>query len=313
MERMVGDDWGWQHIEDGEENAPSHVRAALAGTQVLIPLDGGTACARHVAGHLLLRVRRPARAQGLRHAADLIEVEQPPAVISARGVVKRYGRTVALAGLDAEIGPGITGLLGSNGAGKTTFISLVLGLRSRDSGELTVLGRDPATAGIEVRSRIGYAPEHHDLPSELAATDFVRHLAEMHLLPRRAAVQRANDALWLVGLGEERFRPVGNDVDGPAAAGQARLGDRPRSRARPARRADRRARPDAADGDARADPPNRHRVRRAHRRVVPPPRGGGADLRRGRDRRGRGGRARREARGSPARPGRTRRRGGRAG
>jgi ABC-2 type transport system ATP-binding protein len=123
--------------------------------------------------------------------------------------VKRYGRTTALAGLEADIGPGITGLLGSNGAGKTTFISLVLGLRSRDGGELTVLGRDPASAGIEVRARIGYAPEHHDLPSELAATDFVRHLAEMHLLPRRAAVQRANEALWLVGLGEERFRPVG--------------------------------------------------------------------------------------------------------
>jgi len=130
------------------------------------------------------------------------------AVISARKVVKRYGRTVALAGLDADIGPGITGLLGSNGAGKTTFISLVLGLRTRDGGQLTVLGEDPATAGIDVRSRIGYAPEHHDLPAELAATDFVRHLAEMHLLPRRAAVQRANEALWLVGLGEERFRPV---------------------------------------------------------------------------------------------------------
>ena len=50
-------------------------------------------------------------------------------VISARGIVKRFGRTVALAGLDADIGPGITGLLGSNGAGKTTFISVVLGLR----------------------------------------------------------------------------------------------------------------------------------------------------------------------------------------
>ena len=76
-----------------------------------------------------------------------------------------------------------------------------------------MLGRDPATAGIEVRSRIGYSPEHHDLPAELTATDFVRHLAEMHLLPRRAAVQRANDALWLVGLGEERFRPVGLMLD----------------------------------------------------------------------------------------------------
>jgi ABC-2 type transport system ATP-binding protein len=143
-------------------------------------------------------------------ANALPDTSQPaPSVVSARGVVKRYGRTVALAGLDADIGPGITGLLGSNGAGKTTFISLMLGLRSRDAGELTVLGHDPATAGIEVRSRIGYAPEHHDLPAELAATDLVRHLSEMHLLPQRSAVQRANDALWLVGLGEERFRPVG--------------------------------------------------------------------------------------------------------
>ena len=130
-------------------------------------------------------------------------------VVLARGVVKRYGRTVALAGLEAEIGAGITGLLGSNGAGKTTFLSLILGLRSRDEGQLLVLGEDPASSGLAVRARIGYAPEHHDLPSELPAADFVRHLAEVHLLPRRAAVQRANDALWLVGLGEERFRSVG--------------------------------------------------------------------------------------------------------
>jgi ABC-2 type transport system ATP-binding protein len=134
----------------------------------------------------------------------------PSSVVSARGVVKHYDRTVALAGLDVDIGPGITGLLGSNGAGKTTFLSLMLGLRGRDGGAVLVLGEDPATAGIRVRTRVGYAPEHHDLPAELTAADLVRHLAEMHLLPARAAMQRANDALWLVGLGEERFRHVGS-------------------------------------------------------------------------------------------------------
>jgi secondary thiamine-phosphate synthase enzyme len=41
MERMVREDWGWQHIEEGEENAPSHVRAALYGPQVLVPLQDG--------------------------------------------------------------------------------------------------------------------------------------------------------------------------------------------------------------------------------------------------------------------------------
>src|SRR5258708_37703262 len=41
LERIVGEDWGWQHIEDGEENAPSHIRAALMGPQVLVPLRDG--------------------------------------------------------------------------------------------------------------------------------------------------------------------------------------------------------------------------------------------------------------------------------
>jgi secondary thiamine-phosphate synthase enzyme len=41
MERIVGDDWGWQHIEAGEENAPSHVRASLAGPQVVVPVANG--------------------------------------------------------------------------------------------------------------------------------------------------------------------------------------------------------------------------------------------------------------------------------
>jgi secondary thiamine-phosphate synthase enzyme len=41
LERMIGDDWGWEHIEEGEENAPSHIRAALMGPQVLVPLRDG--------------------------------------------------------------------------------------------------------------------------------------------------------------------------------------------------------------------------------------------------------------------------------
>ena len=41
LERMVGDGWGWEHVEEGEENAPSHIRAALMGPQVLVPLREG--------------------------------------------------------------------------------------------------------------------------------------------------------------------------------------------------------------------------------------------------------------------------------
>ena len=41
LERMVGDEWGWEHVEEGEENAPSHIRAALMSPQVLVPLRDG--------------------------------------------------------------------------------------------------------------------------------------------------------------------------------------------------------------------------------------------------------------------------------
>ncbi len=131
------------------------------------------------------------------------------AIISARGVTKHWGSNVALAGVDVDVEPGVTGLLGSNGAGKTTFLSLVLGLHRRTAGELLVLGEDPERSGASVRAHIGYAPEHHNLPPDVQAADLVRHLAQLHGLPRRTANERASDALWQVGLGEERFRPIG--------------------------------------------------------------------------------------------------------
>jgi ABC-2 type transport system ATP-binding protein len=111
--------------------------------------------------------------------------------------------------VDAEIGDGITGLLGANGAGKTTLLGLVLGLHRQDDGRLEVLGLDPTASGPEVRARVGYAPEHDALPGDVRAHDLVRHMAEIHGIPSKAAVGRASDALWHVGLGEERFRPIG--------------------------------------------------------------------------------------------------------
>jgi ABC-2 type transport system ATP-binding protein len=130
-------------------------------------------------------------------------------VVRAHDVVKRWGPTTALAGVSLTIGAGVTGLLGANGAGKTTLLGLLLGLHAADSGSVEVLGLDPARLGPDVRARVGYAPEHHTLPPDVRAHDFVRHLAEVHGIPHREATGRASDVLWQVGLGEERFRPLG--------------------------------------------------------------------------------------------------------
>ena len=131
------------------------------------------------------------------------------AIIETRGLVMAFPSTRALDSLDVSIPNGVTGLVGANGAGKTTLISLVLGLLTPTSGSLSVLGLDPSTSGPELRARIGYGPERNVFPDDLRAYDFVRHLAEVKGLPRDEARSRASDSLYLVGLGEERFRALG--------------------------------------------------------------------------------------------------------
>ncbi len=129
------------------------------------------------------------------------------AVAEADGLTKRWGDTVALADVTFSIGRGVTGLLGANGAGKTTLMSLLLGLHRPDAGRVRILGEDPSVAGV--RARIGWSPDAEALPPDAPAHEVVRHLAEVRGLPRREATGRASDALHEVGLGEERFRPVG--------------------------------------------------------------------------------------------------------
>ncbi len=131
------------------------------------------------------------------------------AIIETRGLVMQFPSTRALDVLDVSIPGGVTGLVGANGAGKTTLISLVLGLLKPTAGSISVLGLDPDSNGPELRALIGYGPERNVFPDDLRAYDFVRHLAEVKGLPRDEARSRASDSLYLVGLGEERFRALG--------------------------------------------------------------------------------------------------------
>jgi ABC-2 type transport system ATP-binding protein len=130
-------------------------------------------------------------------------------LISASEVTKRYPGVLALDGLTVDVEPGIIGLVGANGAGKSTFLRIMLGLLPPTSGSVRVLGWDVLGETLEMRKHIGYLPEHDCLPPELSATDFVIHMGRISGLPATAARERAADTLRHVGLHEERYRLIG--------------------------------------------------------------------------------------------------------
>ena len=131
-----------------------------------------------------------------------------PPLVAVDHLTKRYRNIVALEDVTLAITDGITGLLGENGAGKSTIIKIVLGLVRATSGTAMVLGED-AFENTRVRSRIGYMPEHDCLPSAVSAAEFLTHMAEASGLPPTAARTRAADTLRHAGLFEERYRAIG--------------------------------------------------------------------------------------------------------
>ena len=130
------------------------------------------------------------------------------AILSAERLTKKYGRVVALDDVSFQISEGITGILGENGAGKSTAMKIFLGLVRPTSGAALVLGED-ASQSVSVRQRIGYMPEHDCLPSQVSASEFLTHMAELSGLPPSNARTRAADTLRHVGLFEERYRAIG--------------------------------------------------------------------------------------------------------
>jgi ABC-2 type transport system ATP-binding protein len=131
-------------------------------------------------------------------------------LIATEALTKRYPNGVtALSDLTVDVPPGVIGLVGANGAGKSTLIKILLGLLPPSSGRVSVLGLDPTANPEDVRARVGYMPEHDCLPPDIAAAEFVTHMAQMSGLPRTAARERASEALRHVGLYEERYRAIG--------------------------------------------------------------------------------------------------------
>src|SRR3954471_21974888 len=129
-------------------------------------------------------------------------------VIDLNGLSVQFGTKTILKDLSAELRGRAIGLLGPNGAGKTTLIHTLLGFHPPTSGTAHIFGQDITAGAKEIRAFIGYMPERDSFISKMSCVEFVRLMGELSGLPSEAALERAHEALFYVGLGEARYRKI---------------------------------------------------------------------------------------------------------
>ncbi|QEN90716.1 ABC transporter ATP-binding protein [Labrys sp. KNU-23] len=133
------------------------------------------------------------------------------AVVQICGVSKRFGEAIqALDGIEASIRPGeITGLVGPDGAGKTTLIRLMTGLMLPDEGRLRVLGFDTARDAASIQAAIGYMPQRFGLYEDLSVQENLDLYADLRGLPKSARAATFDELLTFTDLAAFATRLAG--------------------------------------------------------------------------------------------------------
>ncbi|HLQ78289.1 MAG TPA: ABC transporter ATP-binding protein [Terriglobia bacterium] len=130
-------------------------------------------------------------------------------IIELSGLSVRFGKRDILSDLTTTLSARSVGLLGPNGAGKSTLIQSLLGFCPVHSGTASILGFDIKRDKNAIRSLIGYMPENDALIANMTAVSMVRMMGELSGMPSKAALERAHEVLFYVGLGEARYRELG--------------------------------------------------------------------------------------------------------
>ncbi|MDD5309785.1 MAG: ABC transporter ATP-binding protein [Deltaproteobacteria bacterium] len=131
------------------------------------------------------------------------------AVLAISGLVKRFGEAAVVDGLTLSVAPGeVFGLVGPDGAGKTTTMRAVAGLVRPDGGTISVLGRDVPREILHVRGLVGYMPQQYSLYGDLSVEENLRFFAGMYGVPRSKLLEREKRLLGIARLEEFRDRPA---------------------------------------------------------------------------------------------------------
>jgi len=130
-------------------------------------------------------------------------------MIELKNVTKLYHQIEAVRNLSLTVEDGeIMGLIGHNGAGKSTTLKMILGLIEPTSGQVEVMGRDMAKESVYIKQFVGYLPEESPLYENMTVTEYLMFFAELYKLPKRKAAARIDDLLGSLKL-PERDRLTG--------------------------------------------------------------------------------------------------------
>ena len=155
---------------------------------------------------------------------DAVSASAAPAVL-VRDLVKRFPRTLALAGISFELRPGeVLGLLGPNGAGKTTTLHILLGLIRPTAGSVRLFGRDPHDGTKAALERVAFASPEALMDWRLTVEENLRVYAGLYGVPR-AGVGRALETLELTGEARTRFGDLSLGLQTRAGLARALLRD----------------------------------------------------------------------------------------
>ncbi len=130
-------------------------------------------------------------------------------VLELDGLNVRFGKRDILRDLRVSLSGRTIGLLGPNGAGKSTLIQTLVGFCRPSAGTARVFGHDIRRDLGRIRALVGYMPENDSFIANMTAVSFVRMMGELSGLPTDAALERAHESLFYVGLGEARYRLLG--------------------------------------------------------------------------------------------------------
>jgi ABC-2 type transport system ATP-binding protein len=131
-------------------------------------------------------------------------------MISVKNLTRRYGSTVAIEGVSTDISRGeIVGLLGHNGAGKTTMMKVLTGFLEPSSGSVSIDGKDVVANRQDVQRLIGYLPENAPVYPEMLVQDYLLMMAGLRGVPPEKREQAVADAVLATGLADRVVQPIG--------------------------------------------------------------------------------------------------------